>query len=262
MRIKESLISYFWGSLHFGLDSFKVFYYQTKSYIKRFVLRSNSLGKTKSIKVKGQSIYFYDDAFSPRELFTIYRNDYTNLEPTIFNNLKTFVDIGANIGLVSKCVSLKSPECKIWCFEPIYRNAKLCILNNPDARVEYSAIGSKTGECELLVDKSSWMASNIKFGYDQTKKIFPMMTLDYALKDFDGKIDLIKIDTEGLECEVIKGAKNTLKRTTSVIAEIHNIKLERKFLRLMVESGFWIRGRGTVEKDVKVVVFVKNNGEV
>ena len=78
------------------------------------------------------------------------------------------------------------------------------------------------------------------------KEIIEVNTLDLICKDFEnyGKIGL-KIDTEGYELNVIKGAKKVLTRTNFVIAEVrhnhisfHNQYKMHEFINEMHDNGF------------------------
>jgi len=258
MRIKDSLISYFFGSLNFGIEAPKVYYYQTKSYIKRFILKDNSKGKVKAILVDDYPLWFRDDAFLPRELPTIYDNDYLKADPHLFKNLKTFMDIGANIGLISRCVRRHSPKCKCYIIEPLESNFTLAMQNNIDSTGANMGIGKVMDSKELLVDGSEWMASSTKFGYNQRTESFPIYPLDWYTELFEIRdIDLIKIDVEGMECEVIEGATNTLKHTKKVVAELHSTELRKDFTDLMRNHRFAVKKSIPVDKDVFIVLYEK-----
>ena len=89
--------------------------------------------------------------------------------------------------------------------------------------------------------------TSLNYESDPIKKItIKVKTLDNLCKDYKnyGKIGL-KIDTEGYELNIIKGAKEILKKTDFVIAEVrHNHKsydkqyLILEFINEMQENGF------------------------
>ena len=89
--------------------------------------------------------------------------------------------------------------------------------------------------------------TSLNFEGDPIKKIrIEVKTLDNICKDHKkyGKIGL-KIDTEGYELKIIKGAKEVLKKTSFVIAEVrHNHKsyneqyLMHEFMNEMHDNGF------------------------
>ena len=67
-------------------------------------------------------------------------------------------------------------------------------------------------------------------------------TLDNLLHEFK-RIDLLKIDVEGHELDVLKGAKNCLHRTKIIMIEIHHSKQysnysKDKIIKLLEKSNF------------------------
>ncbi len=260
MRVGKSIRTYFIGSFLYGWDIAdrpKVFYHQTLSYLDRFILKRKPENRIAWVSANGQKVSFRVNWFDPRNLADVFRNDYNSLEPDIFKGLKTFIDVGANIGFISACVRMSSPGCSIICFEPLEENAKLCALNNPKAKVEVCGIGAKNGKMKLLVDDSGFMASSLKFDYRQTEREVKVVTLDGYLsgvKGFD-EIDLIKIDVEGMEADVIKGGKKALSRTKRIVAEIHSDELLRQVSEVLEKSGFSMEKTRPLEKGIYVALW-------
>ncbi len=263
MRILNSLKMYTIGSFIFGWDPkdrAKVFYYQSKSYLNRFLLKAKPTNKQVSVNIANKPLYFRDNWFDPRSIPFVFENDYTELDSHIFDDCKTFIDVGANMGLISRSVRLHSPDCKIFCFEPLEENAALCRLNNPDVVVETCAVGDKDGSTELLVDSCGFMASSIKFGYAQQPRKVPLITLDGYFKSMpDLKIDLIKIDVEGMELNVLEGAKETIKRSKRVIAELHSDELLVAFGEKMEALGFKRMKVIAVERGIHIADWQKSS---
>jgi FkbM family methyltransferase len=104
-----------------------------------------------------------------------------------------------------------------------------------DGRIRYEfkccALGPRAGKMELNIPHTESKAAVARASlreftpaYNKSfagmeKREVPVKTLDSVAKGFDGPFG-IKIDTEGYELEVIKGAKKTLKDTEFVIAEV------------------------------------------
>lgn len=113
------------------------------------------------------------------------------------------------------------------------------------------ALGKTDGSKFLHVTKdlgnsSLLKVTKINYKYNAIKKLIKLKKLDKLLinKKNLGKIG-IKIDTEGFELEVIKGASETLKYTKFLIAEVrHNHKSFEKlykmheFINLMSKNHF------------------------
>lgn len=147
----------------------------------------------------------------------------------ISDDLFFCIDIGANIGKYTELL-LKETAAKIIAFEPLpdaYLDLKKIELNNLNRlKVFNQAIGEKNEFLELnYASRKSEKASfsdhleKISFyDFHNNKKIkMKILTLDTFIEenldDFNQQeIDLIKIDTEGFELEVIKGAIKTIKK--------------------------------------------------
>ena len=130
------------------------------------------------------------------------------------SNLKfdTILDVGAWVGTWS--MAMEPYAKKVIAFEPdsvhfecLQRN---CVLNC-DARME--AVGSEIKKISLTEDN-----------FTQAKRIdkqgdINMITLDsLQIKD----VDMIKIDVEGYEMEVLKGAEKTLNSVKYLMIELNN----------------------------------------
>jgi len=146
----------------------------------------------------------------------------------IRNDLSFCIDIGANVGKYTELL-LEETEAKVISFEPLeqaFHDLKKIELENSDRlKVFNYAIGEKNETLDLNYSNSkSEKASFTKhldklsfYEFHKNKKVkTKILSLDYFVKENLGlvdlkKIDLIKIDTEGFELEVIKGAQETIK---------------------------------------------------
>lgn len=231
-------------------DRFRLLFYYSKSLLNRFVFRRKPSNAVVKVSYAGAPLYFRDNWFDPRSVYNVFSNDYTALDRDIFKGIGSFVDIGSNLGFISRCASASSPGCKVFCFEPLADNARLCAMNNDGARVERLAIGSRTGSAELLVDQSGFMASSMVFGYSQKKQNVPVISLDGLSSRLPGEIDVVKIDVEGMEVEVLKGGTNVLGRAKRVVAEVHSESLMRGFAEAMEKCGFSERRRMAIDSGI------------
>lgn len=132
-------------------------------------------------------------------------------------NVSVCVDIGANIGLYT-CIAASCRK-HVLAVEPLPRNLDLLyrnVLDNNFDNVEVFPLGLSsnsgiqrifgTGTCASLLE--GW-AGTSKHSY----KLIPTSQLDLILNNrFDDASMLIKMDVEGLELEVLRGAEQTLKR--------------------------------------------------
>jgi len=152
-----------------------------------------------------------------------------NFIKKISHDLSFCIDIGANIGKYTELL-LKETAAKVIAFEPLpdaYLDLKKLELNNLNRlKVFNQAIGEKNEFLELNYassksEKASFSDNLEKlsfYDFHNNKKMkIKILTLDTFIEenldDFNQtEIDLIKIDTEGFELEVIKGATKTIKK--------------------------------------------------
>ena len=129
------------------------------------------------------------------------------------------VDIGAHIGThtieLSRAVGSSG---KVYAFEPqpkIFRELLLNMAINCADNIEFfkAAIGPSQGEVELSpLNRDNEGAAFV--GKSGTNQFVPLLPLD-DLKLTN--VSLIKIDVEGMEIEVLEGAKNTILENKPVI---------------------------------------------
>lgn len=261
MRLLESMKNYVLGSFALGWsvrDRPRVFYYQTKAYLGRFVTKAQATNELIKVKIGEEPLYFRDNWFDPRNICDAFENDYTRLDRDIFKNCKTFVDIGANIGMISRCAKRFSSGCRIFCFEPLEQNSRICKLNNPGARVETLGVGSKKERAEVLVDKSGFMASKIGFDYEQERRKIEVISLDEYFKD-GTELDLIKMDVEGMELEALAGGGRTIRNAKRLVAEVHSLENLSRARELMNKYGFYEKNYAKVDKESYVIYFIRKN---
>lgn len=173
-------------------------------------------------------------AVLPREQIAeaIYMGDF---EPEVLSyfirNIKqgmVIFDVGANIGYFTTVLAkLAGKDGAVHAFEPSLREFKSvskAIKKNEQNNVvlTQTALSEKTGRVTMNIAKTENMAALNTIGNithpaaqegDFQKVEVPLDTIDNYVGNKDLKrLDLIKIDVEGAELMVIKGATETLKR--------------------------------------------------
>ena len=167
--------------------------------------------------------------------------------------IETLIDIGVGKEGTPLLYD-RFPKAKLVLIDPI-EEAEQFAKNNLNGR-EYQffkfGVGNKE-EIKMLnveeeIGRSTLLnVTSLNYEGDPIKKFtIQVKTLDNICKNYKkyGKIGL-KIDTEGYELKIIKGAKEVLKKTSFVIAEVrHNHKsydqqyLMHEFINEMHENGF------------------------
>lgn len=120
---------------------------------------------------------------------------------------EVFVDIGAHVGLWSMQAEFDFDQ--VIAFEPHPEHAEIFHRNCPKVVLHECALGEEPGLVGLETPTTSSGDTYISGPGDIT-----MMPLDELRI---GRIDLLKIDTEGYELPICKGARETLLRCKPVV---------------------------------------------
>lgn len=158
-------------------------------------------------------------------------------------NVHHIVDVGANKGDWSRCALSVFPEALVSAFEPQERLSLFHadLVRMPNVLLNYIGLGdidsslpftlhSRDDSCSFV--HSQDQAKNL--GYEQIDII--IRTLDSFLVDQRlPKVDILKIDAEGLDLKVLAGAKETLKDATLVFIEasVSNLDYPNDVLSVM-----------------------------
>jgi FkbM family methyltransferase len=137
----------------------------------------------------------------------------------------TFIDIGAHIGwfatIAARHVGLDG---QVIACEPYPETAaalrkNLALNGIQNVRVAEKAIGSRSGMLRLCMGSDSGSVTALDWATEGEAAV-PMTTLD-ELAAAIGVVRLLKIDVEGWESHVLRGAPEVLKRTGNVLIELN-----------------------------------------
>lgn len=136
---------------------------------------------------------------------------------------KTVVDLGANIGAFSVYAALGGAT--VHAFEPqpsnfdvLTKNIEKFGLQNV-VNLHNVAVSTKEEKLWICDDGGNSFCTDSKTDFNNVE--VQAFSLDQILSDFD-EVDFIKIDIEGLECEVILSASNeTINKIGSFGMEFH-----------------------------------------
>jgi FkbM family methyltransferase len=133
-----------------------------------------------------------------------------------------FLDVGANIGATACMVRSIRPDANIFCLEPSPKAFHYLQKNaDPHMRLFNTAAGRQEGvvdfyEADFLAGSS---LSRKLEGYDDQRKTTPVKitSLDRLCADYDIRnVRLVKVDVEGFEFDVLKGAEAIIARDNPV----------------------------------------------
>lgn len=171
--------------------------------------------------------YIVPHESAERKMESCFEAVLSNFKPTLF------LDVGANVGIYSWRVSNRSPETRVWMFEPDQTNAKLVrrtLVKNrlSNIKLHEMAVSNYQGQVEFLVDEASGATGSIEDHHENTaslhhayamtnKRVVPCVHLDSFIAELKGQRVLIKIDVEGAEMKVLEGAKQVLEQVRPII---------------------------------------------
>ena len=146
------------------------------------------------------------------------------------------LDVGANVGYYSLLAASRvGTKGKVIAFEPspyCQRRLEETIRTNsiPQISIESVALGDQPGNLELTVEHKGLHSPSFLAREGDISYMVPVVTLDSWMKmSGTGHVDLVKIDVEGFEPNVIRGAAGCLRggRVDSILCELNEIWLAR-----------------------------------
>ncbi len=144
---------------------------------------------------------------------------------------RTVFDVGAHNGLYALVAATEQADRTIYAFEPVPRtfafleeNIAANDLHNISAFCQ--AVSDKNGEINLFIPNSIRLpaaASVLEELKDDTERVtVPTITIDsFVAENQVADVNLIKIDVEGAEDQVLRGAQETLDRhRPAIVCEV------------------------------------------
>jgi FkbM family methyltransferase len=157
---------------------------------------------------------------------------------------EVFIDVGAEYGHYSLMLSKNFQ--KVLAFEPspkafphLINNIRMLRARNVLA-LKY-AISDKDGIFPFYIAIRRGYDSLIRRDEIETEGVIECRTYTLAtiLKLFSlSKVDLIKVDVEGAEYMVLKGAEPVIGKIKSWVVEIHDVTLKRKIIEYFLSHGY------------------------
>lgn len=171
-----------------------------------------------------------------------------NTKPVIF-------DVGANTGQTVIAFKAQFPDAAIHSFEPsptVFQELKKAAGHYPDAHLNNFALGRASGRQAFMENSSSEMSSFLNpdkecWGEIVNRPVVEIRSVDdYCAAHGIGRVDLLKVDTQGFDLEVLAGATEMFKqgRVKLVLVELTFCDLYQgapavdEIMRFLRERGF------------------------
>jgi len=173
------------------------------------------------------------------------------------NDIKTVIDIGSNKGQFSLLTRYYFPKAKIYSFEPqgrILSKQKKIFSNDSNIKFFQMGLGNEKCNKKFYVtnreDSSSFLEP--KNTYVETYKIKSFKKIkinkleNMINSDKLEKNVLVKLDVQGFELEVLKGAKKLLNKIDYIITEmsyqnIYKNQVVRSDLKLFLKKNNFVK---------------------
>jgi FkbM family methyltransferase len=196
------------------------------------------------------------------------KEELKNLKEEIFKNeiysinlnkpkkkLLNIFDVGAHIGLATLYFKNKFPNSRISCFEPnpnIFPLLEENIFYNnlKNIKTFNIALGNKSQKRKFYIDNSGYgafsTASFKKDAWNGKQKSIPIKVRTQPLSKYiKSKVDLLKLDVEGIELEILKDLEENkrLEKIQNIIVEYHPVKGHKinNLLKILRRNGFNLR---------------------
>lgn len=160
-------------------------------------------------KMRGINTYSYGIKARAVSLAKTY-----NLELVDFTDGDTLIDCGANFGDIYTWTKIKKLKINYISFEPSPAEFDCVELNCKNQKNNNFALSDISGEVFFFINSAEGDSSIIEpaSGYTKKIKVKSIRLDDYVVKNSIDFIKFLKIEAEGCEPEVLKGAKNILER--------------------------------------------------
>lgn len=180
-------------------------------------------------------------------------------EPAATRYLQTFLqnddvvlDIGANIGYYVAVERYAAPGAEIHAIEPVLANLRLLLENTSrQVKVYPLALGDHAGTAPIYIpDRCNWATMN----QDHARTLsgvqeaqVQVITLDQFCEQYGVAPTFLRMDTEGSEVEIIRGARNLIEssRPLKLMIELHGSARPpgevEGLVRYLLDQGFVIR---------------------
>ena len=202
------------------------------------------------------------------------KSEWRKQQELLKNTADVIFDVGANRGDITLKYLTLFPNAKIHSFEPFPESYKIFISRHKDnlnVRLNKYALSSSIGKATLnvntSVDTNSLLKSK-KIGANSDKSCVSVGQIEIEINTIDNYcmqnnitiIDILKIDVQGSEIEVLKGALNMLKKGMIKLIYIETY-FEQQYINqpLFHEISQLLYTHNFVLQDIYDPYFSKNN---
>ena len=140
--------------------------------------------------------------------------------------IRTILDVGAHTGESALKFHRAFPEATIHSFEPVgetFAQLRQSVAGHPRIHCHQLAMGDRTGTATIYLTSHSTTSSLVRPEFSRGEETVQMTTVDEIVAgNALPHIDLLKVDAEGLDLHVLRGASKSLEkgRISFVLTEV------------------------------------------
>lgn len=195
----------------------------------------NRLGKPLRIKIEGVDYYLNPEPVA----FYHARNSMSKLVRMVdlISDAQSIFDVGANCGIFSALCARRFPTASIHAFEPAEALQPILALNcsAPNISVHQLAVSERNEDATLYVNPDSQQTNSLQLSavepFLAATKIETETTRCVSIDTFVAEhgiapIDVLKVDVQGLEGAVLRGAQASMDSVQYLFLEVTWLDLE------------------------------------
>lgn len=158
------------------------------------------------------------------------------------------LDVGANAGVFTHWIWTQNSDTQLYVFEPLPRMASKirAWTGRTGARVVLTeaAVSDYAGQASFFTDADNDTGASLLSDSSKRNKLtVPVLTLDSVVPS--EPILLAKIDVEGCEPQVLKGASRTLDNTRFLLIEAHTAEALNRIREMLTDASWDCRRVGS-----------------
>lgn len=169
------------------------------------------------------------------------------------SDVRTIVDLGANIGISAAYLSARFPGAQILCVEPVAENVEMLHMNQlGNWRVRHCAVGDHDGAVEIGVSRwwgsgsiveHMWRARQSRSNRFEHEFAMPSRQVESrrlsTLLEEESltSVDVLKMDIEGAEAMVFRSDTDWLRRVSILMIEIHDKYVDGRAIRHAIQQA-------------------------
>ncbi len=174
-----------------------------------FEYKKNLIQNVESVIPNSSSLILNNVSQEHAAWFTFAEIETKSFINKVIENDSICFDVGANVGLYSLLFLKQSPGSEIYAFEPSVNFDYLCQNIPISFKNRFHPFQIALGDKNGIFEDEIWES----YGHNKVKQKLEFSTLDSFLQRYPvNKIDVLKIDTDGFETQILKGAVKTLSR--------------------------------------------------